>query len=182
MQIKKRLLAAKRAFSLSMSELSGYRRKPTQRKRPSVHPHDSELEAQRRRRLTGGSFEDTLERLWSQTTEPREVAKLLRPTTREEKVEAIQRKEEKEKARNLQLTEISRRPGWNVLIAFLSRIERGGYANLRHPEHRKTEISVDYFTGFQNGTIETVETIRAMMVEAVLKHYKDQHKKDERNT
>lgn len=146
----------------------------------STRQEDPNLAAQLRQRFFGRSNEERRERLWDAENEPREVERVLRPRSREEETKRIQEQARKRSQRNYLLFSGTKREDFHVLVAFLNRIESGAYANLRHPDLRKPNISLDYFNGFQNGTIEIVENIRNMYVEAARQYYNELSKKRER--
>lgn len=177
MQKQKRLLGFKKLFSLSLPKLQRHRKKNTNRtKRTVLREDDSRLEAKHRRRFTRGSFDQRRRRVWDETKVSEGMEKLLRPTSREKEIERVREQQEKIKERNLQLLEITKRPGFNVLMDFWNKIETGAYANLRHPENRIEGMSFDSFIGHQNGLIECVEISRKMFIDAAIQHEKDQLK------
>lgn len=131
---------------------------------------DPVMEAEYGRRIFGRSNEERRKRLWDAEDVKREMAGSLRPGLRKEEAERIQEAARKRSERNALLYTATKRLEFNILVAFLNNIEKGAYANLRHPENRKAMVSNDYFNGFQNGTIEVVEIIRNMYVQAALQY------------
>lgn len=135
---------------------------------------DSELETARRRYDVRGSVDAFTQRIWDAFDVKGKVGRLLRKQSlRTRKDEEVQRRQEEIGRRSLLLTNLSRSQGHVIEKEFFKKIESGAYLNLRFPEGRKEGVSLDYYVGFQNGSIWVVENWRRMIAEAVINHKKN---------
>jgi hypothetical protein len=165
MRSKKRLLGFKKLLSIPLLTLSRLRKR--HRVSPHLHQKNTGLEAKHRRLDTRGSIDGFVGQVWDASENPPGVGELLRKhRLRTKKDEGVQEKQEEKHRRNIVLTEFSKRPGYDLLKAFLQLIEGDAYFKLRNLKERPENVSMDSWVGIQNGRLEVVEDIRLMFATA----------------
>ena len=132
-----------------------------------INKKDSELEAEYGRRYTRTSIDTFIKRVWDANHARRRVEKVLRPASREEEVERVQKKAEEARKRNARLNRVTKVDGYKDIEEMLKTWEAYCYYNLRFPELRKENVSRDYYHGFQNGALWIVEGFRKDIQRAI---------------
>lgn len=131
---------------------------------------DSLMETSHRRHDARGGIDNFTKRIWDAVKEPQRVVELLRkqsPRTRKD--EEVQRREEEIRKRNFRLSRLEEQEGWRKdVVGMLRQWENFCYMNLRFPETRKENVSFEYYTGFQNGALWIIESLRKEIYNAVL--------------
>ena len=136
----------------------------------NLNKPNPEVETSSRRYDIRGSIDSFTERVWDAIKKPRRMDELLRKqSTRAEKNEGVQRKQEEVDRRNSRLSRLSKTEGWEVdVVGMLRQWVNFCYMNLRFPEARKDKVSLDYYVGFQNGALWVIEGLRKDVYGAVI--------------
>lgn len=144
------------------SRLFGLPKVPRERNYDISHADNPNVEAAFERHDIRRSVEAFTKRVWDAVKNVQTVDGSLRKRTlRTRSDEEIQRKQEEVNKRNLRLTHLSKTEGWKIdVINMLRQWENFCYMNLRFPESRKDKVSLDYFLGFQNGSLWIIESFR----------------------
>ena len=144
------------------------RKMSRQNENRNVGEENSNLEASRGRHDIRGNIEAFTKRVWDASQKLQTMDELLRKQSlRARKNEEIQRREEAVSKRNLLLAKLTESEEYEIIVEFFKRIENNAYFNLRFPESRKDQVSMDYFVGFQNGSLYVIENFRSMFAEAI---------------
>lgn len=137
--------------------------------RNSFYKKDPKLETSSGRHDIRRSVESFTQRVWDAVQKPKGVAELLRKQSlRTRKDEEVQRRQEEIDKRNIRLVHLSRTQGWEIdVVNMLRQWENFCYMNLRFPETRKDKVSLEYFLGYQNGSLWVIESLRKEIYNAV---------------
>lgn len=138
------------------------------------------------RREFRGSVDEFVQHVWDASENPPGMGELLRKyRLRKEKNDGVQEKAEEKHKRNIILTEFSKRPGYDILTAFLKRIEGDAYFKLRNLKERPQNVSMESWVGMQSGKLEVIEDIRLMFSTAASElrweQMKEQVKQEKQN-
>lgn len=133
-----------------------------------ISQDNPDLEAALRRHDGRGSVEAFTQRIWDAVKKPQRMdGSLHKHTLRTRQDEEIQRKQEEVNKRNIRLTRLERTEGWVDIVNMLRQWENFCYMNLRFPETRKDKVSLDYFLGYQNGSLWIIEGLRKEVYNAI---------------
>jgi hypothetical protein len=176
MREKGRIRRKQTAKPLRMRELR------QQSKHNDIRQENPELETSYRRYDTRASVNDFTKRIWDAYEKPPRVDELLRKQSiRKRENEEIQRREEEIRKRNINLVNLSRTEGWEIIVNLLKQWENFCYMNLRFPETRKDKVSLEMFIGFQNGALWVIEGIRKEIYNAIISLKKENALRNKEN-
>lgn len=145
-----------------------------------VSTDNSGLEIEDRRQFGRRSIEQQVGQLWDAHKKPPRLDRLLQKlTTRTRKDEDIQRAKEAKRIRNSAVKRLSDRPEYNIIVDFFKREEVNAYFSLRHPEEEKSpNISLERFSGQQDGKLELIEKFRLMVTTAIAELEQDRAREE----
>lgn len=135
----------------------------------SPREENSRLEIGHGRRISRGNIATFLRGLWENAfnVSPR-VGKVLQPTARTKEAAGVSAKAEARARANSQISWLANRPEFKYFAQLLEKIETDSYFTLRNMHVKKSDISMEYAVGYENGKLAVIDDIRSLMTTGIV--------------